>query len=200
MIEDKIKNILRDADQIAGEPKPVFISIPALRRRANHRRFTTAATALTALLFFALLSIRYAPHKPSQTPADNKALSLETQIKQLNAKMDATLNLINEVLEDERRQRRLNELQAQLASIQDPFEEIQQEVDKTAFILIYHADHLNRKLNQTDSAIGFYNRIIELFPKNRWAEVARQRILEIKNKKTDKTSLEGEQVWNPQSV
>jgi len=77
MIEDKIKNLLRDADHVAGEPKSVFISIPALRRRANRRRLATTATALTALLFFVLLSIRYAPHKPPQTPGDNKVLSLE---------------------------------------------------------------------------------------------------------------------------
>jgi len=110
------------------------------------------------------------------------------------------LSLIQEVLEDERRQRRLNELQAQLASIQDPFEEIQQEVDKTAFILVYHADRLYRQSNKTDSAVQAYNQVIKLFPQTQWAEVARQRLSEIKNKKTDKTSLEGEQIWKPQSA
>jgi tetratricopeptide (TPR) repeat protein len=108
---------------------------------------------------------------------------LENQIKQLQARTDAALNLIREVLDEERRQSRLNELQAQLASIPDPLEEVRKQVDKTAFILVYEADRLYNELNQTDSAVENYNRVIELFPENRWAKVARQRLSEIENRK-----------------
>jgi outer membrane protein assembly factor BamD (BamD/ComL family) len=87
------------------------------------------------------------------------------------------------VLDEERRQSRLNELEAQLASIPDPLEEVQKQVDKTAFILVYQADRLYRELNQTDSAVENYNRVIKLFPENQWAKVARQRLSEIENRK-----------------
>jgi len=87
------------------------------------------------------------------------------------------------VLNKERRQSRLNELQAQLASIPDPLEEVREQVDKTAFILVYEADRLYNELNQTDSAVENYNRVIKLFPENRWAKVARQRLSEIENRK-----------------
>jgi len=91
------------------------------------------------------------------------------------------LKFIREVLEEERKQRRLQELQAQLASYSDPLQEIQKQVDKTAFILVYQANRMYRELDQKDSAIQAYNRVIELFPQSRWAEVARQRLSEIKN-------------------
>jgi len=201
MTEDKIKNLLRDADHTAGEPKSVFISILALRRRANRRRLATTATVFAAFFFFfALLSIRYAPHKPPQTPGKDKVLSLEAEVRQLNAKMDATLNLIQEVLEEERRVQRLNELQTTLANIPDPIEETQVQVDKTAFILVYQADRLYRQSNNTDSAVQTYNQVIKLFPKNRWAEVARQRLTEIENRKPDEPHSKGGQIWKPQSV
>ena len=117
------------------------------------------------------------------TPEQEKIALLETRIKQLQARTDAALGLIQEVLDEERRQSRLDELQAQLASIPDPLEEIENQADKTAFILVYQADRLYRELNLTDSAVENYNRVIKLFHENRWAKVARQRLSEIENKK-----------------
>jgi hypothetical protein len=117
------------------------------------------------------------------THKQEKIASLEAQVRQLQARTDAALKLIREVLEEERKQSRLDELEAQLASIPDPLEEIQKQVDKTAFILVYQADHMYRELNQADSAVENYLRVIELFPKNRWAKVARQRLSEIEEQK-----------------
>jgi TolA-binding protein len=116
-------------------------------------------------------------------PEGERITLLETQLKQLQVRTDRALNLIQEVLVEEQKQHSLDELEAQLASIPDPLEEIQKQVDKTAFILVYHADRLYRELNRTDSAVETYNRVIELFPKNRWAQVARQRLSEIEKQK-----------------
>ena len=112
---------------------------------------------------------------------------LQSQVRQLQARTDAAFNFIQQVLEEERRQNQLDKLEAQLASIPDPLEEVQKQVDKTAFILVYQADRMYRELSQTDSAVENYKRVIELFPDNRWAKVARQRLSEIKNEKTNKT-------------
>jgi tetratricopeptide (TPR) repeat protein len=123
---------------------------------------------------------------------------LEDQIKQLQTKTDAALNLLQNAIEEERKQNQLTELETELASIPDPLEEIQKQVDKTAFILLYQADRMYRELNQTSRAVETYNRIIELFPKNRWAQVAQQRLLEIENRKFNKAEPKGEFKWNPQ--
>ena len=182
MIEDKIKNLLQEADHTAGLPSPVSANLSAaVRRRAHRRRFVNLAAPLAAAAVVLIaagiwsLTIR----TTETTPERERITLLEIQLKQLQARTDEALNLIQEVLVEEQKQHSLDELEAQLASIPDPLEEIQKQVDKTAFILVYHADRLYRELNRTNSAVETYNRVIELFPKNRWAQVARQRLSEI---------------------
>ncbi|MHC4544048.1 MAG: hypothetical protein ACYTDW_10930 [Planctomycetota bacterium] len=180
MTEDKIKNLLQKADQTAGGPAPVSVDLSAIRRRANRRNIANLVVriAAAAVVLFALGIWSYTAKK---TRDQQRIVALEMQIKQLRAQTDATLNLIREVIEEERKQRRLNELYAKLGSYPDPLEEIQKQVDKTAFILIYQANRMYRELDQKDSAIQAYNRVIELFPQSRWAEEARQRLSEIKD-------------------
>ena len=199
MTEDKIKKLLQEADQTAGRPAGVCVNLSAVRRRANRRRFVSLAApiAAAAVVIVGLGVWSVTNRVLESTPEQDKIASLEAQVKLLQARTDSALNLIQEVLEEERRQRRLDELEAQLASIPEPLEEIQKQVDKTAFILVYQADRLYRELNQTDSAIEAYNRVIELFPQNRWAKVARQRLEEIENRKFNKTDLEGDWKWKP---
>jgi len=189
MTEDEIKKLLQRADRTAGGTAPVRVNLSAIHRRAGRKSMITLAAPLaSAAVLMVALSISALMFRTAEpTEEQKKIVLLETQIKQLQARTDAALSLIQEVLEEERRQSRLDELQAQLASIPDPLEEIQNQVDKTAFILVYQADRLYRELNQTDSAVENYNRVITLFPENRWAKVARQRLSEIqKQKKTIK--------------
>jgi len=188
MTEDKIRNLLQEADETAGLPDQVHVSLSAVRSRASRRRLASLAGPLAAAaVILVAAGLWNAANKTTKTTKttreQEKIASLESQVQQLQARTDAALDLIHQVLEEERRQRRLDELEAQLASIRDPLEEIQKHVDKTAFILVYQADRMYRELNQTDSAVEAYNRVIQLFPKNRWAKVAWERLSEIENKK-----------------
>jgi len=185
MTEDEIIKLLQEADKTAGGGAPVQVNLSAIRRRAGRRNMIILAAPLAsaAVLMVALSILALMFRTVEPTPEQEKIALLETRIKQLQARTNAALGLIQEVLDEERKQSRLDELQAQLASIPDPLEEVQNQVDKTAFVLVYQADRLYRELNQTDSAVENYNRVIELFPENRWAKVARQRLSEIKNKK-----------------
>jgi tetratricopeptide (TPR) repeat protein len=179
MTEEKTKNLLQEADRTAGGPVPVSANLAAaVRRRANRRQTVNLAARIAAAVIF-VIAVGIWSFTARKTRNQQRIVALETQIKQLLAQTDATLNFIREVLDEERKQRRLNELQAQLASIPDPLEEIKKQVDKTAFILVYQANRMYRELDQKDSAIQAYNRVIELFPQSRWAEVARQRLSEI---------------------
>ena len=204
MTEDKIKNLLQEADRMAGLPKPVSANLSAIVRRRAHRRHLrisiTAPLAAAAVILIAAgiwnLSIR-----TTETTIDQeKIVSLEKQLEQLQTRTDAALKLIQEVLVADHKKDSLNELEAQLASIPDPLEEIQKQVDKTAFILVYQADRLYRELNRMDSAVEAYNRVIKLFPKNQWAQVARERLLEIDSRKFNKIDSKGELKWKPQIV
>jgi len=185
MTEDEIKKLLQEADKTAGGIAPVRVNLSAIGRRAGRRNMVVlvAPLAAAALIMVALSILALMFRTAEPTPEQEKIALLETRIKQLQARTDAALGLIQEVLDEERRQSRLDELQAQLASIPDPLEEVQNQVDKTAFVLVYQADRLYRELNQTDSAVENYNRVIALFPENRWAKVARQRLSEIESKK-----------------
>ena len=197
MPEDKIKNLLQKADEAAGEPMPVPINISAVRLRTNRRRFISVTTPIAAaaavLVTFGLWSLT------KTTPPQQKIASLEAQIQQLQIRTDATFSLIQEVLENERKQQRLDELQAQLASIPDPLEEIRKQVDTAAFNLVYQADRMYGELNLKSSAIKTYKRVIELFPETQWAEVAHQRLSEIKKGQYKKDS-KGDLLWKPQNV
>jgi tetratricopeptide (TPR) repeat protein len=189
MREDEIKKLLQRADKTVGGPAPVHVNLSAVHLRANHKKrmILVAPLAAAAVLMVAvgILALTFRITEP--TEEQKRIAALENQVKQLQARTDAAFNFIQKVLEEERRQSRLDKLKAQLASIPDPLEEVQKQVDRTAFILIYQADRLYRELNQTDSAVENYERVIELFPENRWAKVARQRLSEIKNEKTNKT-------------
>jgi len=197
MTEDEIKNLLQKADQMAGAPAPVSADLSAaVRRRAHRRRVVTFALPLAAaVVLIALgiwgLTINFGEKIDEQRRA--------AQIKQSQARSDASLKLPPEVIENERRQQRLDELQAQLASIPDPIEEIQKQVDKTAFILVCQADRMYRELDLKASAIQTYKRVIKLFGQTQWAEVARNRLAEIKNNQNKKDS-KGDLLWKPQSV
>ena len=184
-MEEKIRNLLQDADRAAGRPREVSIGLSAIRQRARRRRlirFVVPASVAAAVLV-ALGLWGYVSEPFESAPEQQRIASLENQVEALQARTDAALRLVRELLEDERRQRRLDELQAELASIGDPLEEIRKQVDKTAFMLVYQADRMYRELGQEQSAVQTYKRVIELFAESPSAEVARQRLSEIEKHK-----------------
>jgi tetratricopeptide (TPR) repeat protein len=201
MTEEEIKKLLQRADKTASEPAVVRVSLSAIRRRASRRRVVNIVWPVcAAAMLMVAFSIWSLMLRTAQTTERNRIAALESQVGQLNARAEVAMNLIQEMLEYEKRRQRLDELEARLASIPDPLEEIQKQVDKTAFILVYQADRMYRELNRTDSAIENYNRVIELFPENRWAKVALQRLSEIEKKKSDKTDSKGDLTWKPQNA
>ena len=118
----------------------------------------------------------------------------------MRAQTDATLRLVQEVLAKDRQERHLAALEAELASIPDPKVEIERQVDKTAFILVYQADRLYKELNRTESAVEAYKEVIQLFPKNRWADVARERLSQIEQRQINKSDTKGEPTCEPGTV
>lgn len=184
MKEDELKNLLQEVDRTAGQPGRTRVDVSAVRRRANRRRLANRAgpVAAAAVVMTALSIWSTSIETPGPMGEQKQIASLESQVRQLQASTNAALNLIHEILESERSQSRLDKLEAELASIPDPLEEIRKQVDKTAFILVYQADRLCRELNDTESAVETYKRVIKLFPRSQWATVARERLLEIEGR------------------
>jgi hypothetical protein len=157
--------------------------VASVCRRAKKIRFVRLAAPLAAA---AMVLIAFGIYQLVGTPADDtreqmRLAALKAEVEQLRAQTDATLKLVREVIENQRRRSQLQALEARLASIPDPLEQMQRQADKTAFILVYQANRMYDELDQKDSAIQTYNRVIELFPQSKWAEVARERLLRIQD-------------------
>lgn len=194
MSDVNLRDLLRATRRAAGEPAYSSITVVRIRQRIRRRRLMTAGVStVAAVLLFAggvLWTLWAPPHVPDAE--QNRMESLEIQMGQLRAQTDAMSRLLREAMDRERKERALAALEAELARIPDPVDEAAQQVDKAAFVLLYHADRLYRELNQAESAVEAYNQVIRFFPKNRWAEVARQRLSEIRERKLNKT---GESRW-----
>jgi len=202
MNEKRIESLLQRADDAAGEPVFGVISAAGMRRRVHRRRIirTGASLAAAAVVALTIVLAAFCVRTKVPPPEPRRIASLEEQVEQLQARTDATLRLVQEVLEKDRRQRRLAALEAELASIPDPRQQIEQEVDRTAFLLIYQADRLYRELNQTESAVAAYKELIQLFPNNRWADVARERLSQIERRQINKSDDKGEAKCEPRNV
>jgi TolA-binding protein len=189
MNKERIETLLQRADDLAGRPVFSRVTAAEIRRRVHRRRIIRTAVPLSAAaavaVTVAILAISARTQKPGLEPAPQRIASLEEQVRQLQERTDATLKLVQEVLEGDRRQRRLAAAEAELASSPDPVRQVEQHVDKAAFLLIYQADRLYKELNQTESAVAAYKEIIQLFPTNRWAQVARERLAEVDKHKSE---------------
>jgi len=189
MSEKGIEKLLREADDLAGPPAFGRITTAGICRRIHRRRVIRTAVPLAAAAAIALTATILTISTKQQTPGlvgePERMAALEEQVRQLQERTDATLKLVQNVLAEDRRQRRLADAEAELASSPDPMEQVERQVDKAAFVLIYQADRLYKELNRTESAVAAYKEIIQLFPTNRWAEVARERLAEIDKYKRD---------------
>ncbi|MCU0918296.1 MAG: hypothetical protein MUC88_27585 [Planctomycetes bacterium] len=202
MNEEKIKHLLAEADQRAGEPRFGPVSTAGVRRRACQRRLVwQGGPVAAAALVLVGMTLWAVGRRPGESQPPQRIASLEEQVRQLQAQNETTLKLVQEVLEKDRRDRRLAALEAQLASIPDPVKEIDRQVDKTAFILLYQADKLYKELNQTESAVRAYQEIIQLFPTNQWANVARERLSQIEQRRFNKSEgQKGVEKCEPRNV
>jgi tetratricopeptide (TPR) repeat protein len=188
--EDQIKELLESVDRAAGLPSYGPVSAAGIRRRVHRRQtrqvaFPLAAAALL-LLSFSIWSLTTKTPQPSGSGSEERIASLEEQVRQLQTQTESALRLVQDVLAQERQQQRLDALEAELASIRDPRQEMQAQADEAAFALVYQADRFYRELNQTQSAIEAYEQVIRVFPESRWADEAKARLARIKRQEPDK--------------
>jgi tetratricopeptide (TPR) repeat protein len=203
MSDKQLRELLQDADRAAGPPRFAPLSAADCRRRIHRRKVVWLAVpaAAAAILLFGLGLWGPRFHAPTPAPQqDGTIASLQEQVKQLQAQTDSALRLVHEVLAQDRRRQEQAALDTELASIPNAAEEIEQQVDKTAFVLVYEADKLYHELNQTESAVEAYEQVIRLFPNNRWAHVARERLAKIKKQRINKSKTEGDAECAPQNV
>jgi hypothetical protein len=192
MNDDKIEQLLQTADKTAG--RPVYHTdnlTDIVRRRAHRRQIKRVVSSIAVIiLIFAGLFLWTITNNNKQKPLSPEQIaSLNDQIRDLNKRIDATVNLVREVLAQEKTQQRLDELEAKLASIPDPIDELNRKIEKTAIILVYYADKRYEESGDSQDLIQTYNRVIELFPQTRSAKLAKQKLTEIQNNPVNKNNI-----------
>ncbi len=193
MEEDKIKNILQEADRfsggcIAGDASVIADSVRSRVRRKRHRRnlylrFAASAAAVLIVCVGILNMARQGAVDGDLYVKGENIEQLQAKVRRLQSEVDSMQIAVRQAIEEEKSNAILAKLQAELASIGDPIEDVQRQVDRAAFIIVYQADRMYRDHNLINAAIESYKRAIEFFPANKWSEVARSRLFEIENKK-----------------
>ena len=198
MGDDRIEELLRQADRAAGArpamPPDLAGRVRRLARRRRAVRITTGAVAAALAVGIATAVFMAGPHG-EPAPVDNTLIvdvdnpqddlvRLRVEFGELRAEAEATLAVARRILDLQSEQKLLAEL-ARIRARPDPVEEVRQQMDKAAFIIVYQADRMYRELNLHESAIASYRQSIKLFPQTRWADVARERLAEIESPKGD---------------
>jgi hypothetical protein len=192
MSDDRLRQILQQADRLAGPPRPASVDVDAIRQRASATRaalrkgFAAAAAAAVVgiCIWLGLASKHVGPLAKdvpaSQPAADSQRIAqLEAEVKALRASSDRMLALLQEAAQQRDRDRRVAELKRELADIPDPMEQVTAQVSQAAERMVREADQLWLGQRQRRLAVSRYQRVITLFPDSEWASVARQRLVEI---------------------
>ncbi len=199
MNEDRIRELLQQADRAAGPGPGVADGLAGrVRLAAGRRRVVRAVCAAAGVIVFiggaALVATLagdrqgVAQGAAEEGISDQEIARLRAEIEELRADVDMRITLIDEMIADRKQRQRLAAMERELAR-PDPLEEMQLAVEKTACIMVYRADILYNKHGLPESAIRDYRRTIELFPETHWAEVARKRLSQIETSKTNEGNL-----------
>lgn len=184
-MDERLTQLLQDADRSALRPKvaDTAVLIGRIRYRSHQRRVRRTIVGVCAAAVIAVVATMAVTIRIEQRRMDR----LQRQIADLTEKTDATVAFVQKILSEHDGQQRLARSNQRLAAIPDPISEIQARIDQTAFSMLYQADMLYKQLNLKESAMEAYNRLIEMFPDNRWAQTAKERLKEMEEQSKSET-------------
>jgi len=192
MTDDPIRELLQEADRLAGPAPTGPEDLAARVRLSARRRRMAAATSLVALLVAAALVVggmllREAPEqKPDIAevaegqPTTPDAEKLQAEIDRLQREIDLRRAIVNHLVLRER----LRDAQARLdrlVSGPSVAERLRREEDRVAFDVARRAHRLEQLLGRTDLAVEAYGHVVRLFPTTIWARVAQERVRTLKS-------------------
>ncbi|OQA00066.1 MAG: hypothetical protein BWY71_00847 [Planctomycetes bacterium ADurb.Bin412] len=208
MNEENLKNLLHQIDRTTSPPPiPAGLAHRVRQKAARQKRWAIAipSAAAALLVLAATMFILTKNEQPAARPipniekpslmAENSSVSpaeiarLQTEIDQLKAEADARMKIVQELIALEKKRKTLDELERKLASMKDPLEEVRQQVEKAAFVLVYQADRKLSEYNLRDSALADYHQAVKYFPDTLAAQKARQKITELETSQNLKGDL-----------
>ena len=171
---------MKEADAVAGPPPDSGGQLAQQVFRLRRRRSWQSSGLVAAVLALSVPGVAWLLLEPGSRQVQPVARQgqLQQELKQLQDQVDALRVELDTALAV------LRELQAARS---DPLAEVQRQVERAAFIMVFQADRMYRQLRLPASAVDSYRRVIALFPDTHWAQVARQRLSEIELDNGDKS-------------
>ncbi len=179
---DPLESLLQRADAEAGAgPKlgeDLAQRVRQMAWRARRVRLRAAAVAASVVLAGGLIWMFSVNEPTGVGPSEaEQVAALRAEIERLDAEVASLVTAVREMRELEAEYARLQELGRELAGADISYQ-IARDVDEAVFIMIYDADR-RLEAGQRESAAGVYKQVIRLFPQNRWAKVAREKLSKI---------------------
>lgn len=182
MSEDKLNQLLKQADK-ANELLPLDAACLSLAvRRRLRRRKQTLRCGMAAAAAILIVACVFGQRQYQLYQKQRQIVRLEQDIEDLNHRTEQTLALVQEMLARQEQQDELRKLNRQLTGYENS---IQQEIDETAFILVYQADRMMEKYNNKDIAIDYYRKVVEQFGDTPSAQTAKERLIQIEQNQPD---------------
>lgn len=174
------------ASRLGERLAPEGAAQPAGRRPMHGHRVALVvglAASLVAAVGLAVVLQRGAADGGGHAAATNEvapagAASIEAEMARLDAEVRAAESRVAIALAEERRQGLRRRLQ-RLALSPTPGEVVDRELNRTAFLAVYDADRLSADRRRRAEAIRAYQQVVTLFPRTRWARVARERLTQL---------------------
>lgn len=191
MDDERLNQLLKDADALAGEPSIGREDLASRVRQlaVRRRRQRTAAGLVSAVVILAVAVVWWTSVDVNSTREPIVVQQSPTESIELD-QIRSELAELREELRQLAAQRRCERLVADLERRLErsgAAEAVQVRLDQTAAIIVHQGDQLFYDLNDREAAVASYQRVIDLFPGSRWSQIARDRLSEMQEPEGDRT-------------
>ena len=196
MRDDRLRQLLRQADASADGPPALPADFAARVRRLDVRRRRVrvgVGAAAAVLMAVGLTSLWSWPAVgpvgvPAETPQvvvvplpPTEFAEISAELRRLRAEVELRTTVARQMDQRLELVRRTDEVE-QVPAPPDAVAAVREQMDQAAFVLVQNADRMCRDLDLCKSAEAKYRRVLELFPGSPWATVARQRLNELQHR------------------
>lgn len=189
MSEERLKELLCQADEAAGAAPELGDGLARqVRRRAARRRKVTLAApaALAAVLMIGIGLAFWVDGDsglvgPGVSPGNESVDQIRMELVRLTTEVEVHRQVVRELQGRQVQQEELARLEAQLAAIPDPLEEVRRQVEQAAYTIYSHAELRYGQMDLQESAIKDMEQIVKFYPQTRWARVAQDKLNEIRS-------------------
>lgn len=193
MKQDNLAQLLRRADRAAGGPSPLPGDLAErVRRLADQRRqvrvWGSAVAAALILVLSGLAGTQFPRHRPTLPDSPNivaaptptqELLAIKIEAERLRAELLAAQPVIEEPA-DHQPTDPSDDPSPYVVTVANS---VDRERERAAYLIVYQGDRYGRELNMPESAIASYRQTVELFPRTRAAQTARDRLSQLENAK-----------------